>query len=76
MIGEFATLTKDMCACVDKACAEAVNTAFDKWIERNANAKGSQQEQQRAKTLAEQYTGCMMKVMSAEQPAPKPETTP
>lgn len=71
VVGEFQALSDEMCACKDRACAEAVNKKFEGWLEENENASGSLEEQERAEQIAKSYTECMMTAMGGS-----PEPTP
>jgi len=64
LIAEFGALTDEMCACKDKACAEATNARFDAWMNANADAKGSDDQKEKAKKIADRYTQCLMTAMA------------
>lgn len=65
-IAEFEALSKEMCACKDRDCAERVNQKFEKWIEEHEDASGTPEDQQRAENIAKDYTNCMMTAMGAD----------
>lgn len=64
VVEEFQAISNKMCACADSNCAETVNKEFEDWLRRNEKVKGTAAQQERAKTIAEQYTKCMMAAMA------------
>jgi hypothetical protein len=59
VVGEMGALADKMCACTDRACAEAVNQEFNAWFDKNKEAAGSLDEQEQAEQIARRYTTCL-----------------
>ena len=78
LVVELEALTKKMCACQDKACAESVHAEFEAWVKANEGATGSLDQQDRAEEIAKAYTQCMMTAMGTgpEAPPVDPATIP
>lgn len=68
VVVEFEALADKMCGCADRGCAESVNRDFEAWLKRHETAKGSRQQQDKARAIAERYTKCMINAMK------KPDT--
>jgi hypothetical protein len=66
VVEEFSKIKDEMCQCKTKDCAERVNKKFEDWLKKNEKSKGSRGQQERAKTLAEDYTRCMMTAMAGK----------
>lgn len=67
-MGEFRALTDQMCACKDKACAEAVTEDLMKMGERYKDTKPDADTMKQAEALAERLTQCMTKAMGSTTP--------
>jgi hypothetical protein len=64
VVEEFTRIRDEMCECRNESCAESVNKEFEAWLQKNEKAKGSKGQQEKAKTVAEEYTRCMMSAMA------------
>jgi hypothetical protein len=76
IVAEFGGIADRMCECRDKACAESVNREFEGWLETNESAKGSREDQEKAKKIAERFTKCMMAAMVGSSPGEQPADVP
>jgi hypothetical protein len=79
-IGKMSGFRDDMCACSDKACADNVTDAMGKWAQevamkddRRRFHKTSEDETKQMAQVAEDFTKCAMKAMTAN---PRPEVRP
>ena len=77
VIQAFTAFRDDMCKCVDKACADAVQERMTKWSVKMANEaeqnrdKPSEEGMKRLTEIGTQYGECMVKAMT-----PVPGATP
>jgi hypothetical protein len=67
--------TDEMCACPDKACAEAVSKSMEQWAKEMGEDEGrelaatmTEDDKKEATTIAERMAKCMMAVMSPPSP--------
>ena len=72
--------TKQMCACKDKACADAVNDKLQAWGNAMSNkpdldnAKPTDEQAQQASDIIQRYSACMVNMMGDDDAPPKPTT--
>jgi len=67
-IEDVIELREKMCACKDKACADRVSEALNKWIsEDKAEGKPrvSEDDDKKIAAVTEELTNCMTKLMTA-----------
>lgn len=77
-IAKLGELADEMCACTDKACADAVTAEITRWSTEMAGAyrdeadKPSEDEVKEAMVVSERLSKCMMASMSLGTPPPPP----
>ncbi len=72
-LGEF---TDEMCACPDRACADAVSQEMTRWSTElskdHVELKPTDEEMEEAKQITERLSKCMMTAMGYGNPPPPP----
>ncbi len=62
-IVELKAITKEMCACPDKACAERVTEKMMKFGEKHKDTKATDEQMKAAAAVVEELTKCMSRAM-------------
>ncbi len=57
-----------VCACKDKACAEAVQTEFLAWTKENQRARGSEGDRKSVEKAMQRYAECHLALVGPEKP--------
>jgi Sec-independent protein translocase protein TatA len=69
-IGAMKKAADDMCACKDKACADKVNAALEKTMEKYKDVKGTEADGKKLEPIMKKMMDCSMKAMGMGGDAP------